>query len=691
MKQIHFRRVLLMHFLSRTAAALALSGACFLAGSGSALAAQTASLSVDATPSESSASISPLLYGIFLEDINFAVDGGMYAELIKNGSFEYGMLAKNSGKHNYSLSDKSAVTLEVVDGSADGTCLNENNPHYGVITNASDAPEGIGNKGYLKGFAIEEGKSYTFSAFLKGLDGYTGDVDISIADKEGTVLAETTISNPSDGWMKYTATLTATASSDNLPRLWIKIGNGKVAVDMISLVPSETYKNRKNGIRKDVGEYLEALQPKFLRFPGGCAIEGTAVANQYSWKASIGYGLTTTINGEEVTGDVSARPLGVDIWHTSTTNPYYMTYGLGFYEYFLLCEDLDCLPVPVVNAGMVCPIHAGTGYTYFSEDSEEFQAYVQDALDLVEFCRGGADTKWGAIRIAMGHEAPFDLHYIGIGNEQWQDEYYSHYERFKEAFAKAAEENPELYGDIELIVANGPASTDRFAWEQIAKNGTDYAGAVDEHYYEQPEWFLANTDRYDSYDRDSVPVFLGEYAAKSNTMQAALAEAAYMTGLERNGDIVKMACYAPLFGNDGANQWEPDMIFLSKYGLYGTVNYYAQKLFMNHPGTTLLASECSDADGIYQVASIDDEGNRILKLVNTSADDCSLTVTMEHSDACAPEATVSVLKADSPDDKNSFSDPEHIVPKESSLAVGSEFSYELPAYSINVIVIPAAQ
>ena len=243
-----------MHFLSRTATALALSSACFLAGAGSALAAQTASLSIDATPSDSSASISPLLYGIFLEDINFAVDGGMYAELIKNGSFEYGMLAKNSGKHNYSLSDKSTITLEVVDGSIDGTCLNENNPHYGVITNTSDTPEGIGNKGYLKGFAIEEGKSYIFSAFLKGLDGYTGDVDISIADKEGTMLAEATISDLSDEWMKYTATLTATASSDTLPRLWIKIGNGKVAVDTISLMQSETYKNRENGIRKDVGE-----------------------------------------------------------------------------------------------------------------------------------------------------------------------------------------------------------------------------------------------------------------------------------------------------------------------------------------------------------------------------------------------------------------------------------------------------
>ena len=264
--------------------------------------------------------ISPLLYGIFLEDINFAVDGGMYGELIKNGSFEYGMLAKNSGKHNYSLSDKETVSFDVIDGSEDGSCLNENNTHYAVITNSGDSMEGIGNKGYLKGFAVNEGEEYLFSAFLKGMDGYTGAVEISIVDKEDNVLATAEIPALTEDWTKYECTLTPSATSSNGLRFFVKIENGSAAADCISLFPSDTYKGRKNGIRRDIGEYLEALHPKFLRFPGGCAIEGTMDGNQYSWKDSIGNGLTTTVNGEEVVGDVSARPLGVDIWNNSTTN-----------------------------------------------------------------------------------------------------------------------------------------------------------------------------------------------------------------------------------------------------------------------------------------------------------------------------------------------------------------------------------
>lgn len=630
--------------------------------------------------------ISPLLYGIFLEDINFAVDGGMYGELIKNGSFEYGMLAKNSGKHNYSLSNKETVSFDVADGSTDGSCLNENNTHYAVISNSGDAMEGIGNKGYLKGFAVNEGAEYRFSAFLKGLDGYAGPAEISIIDKEDRVLATAEIPALTDQWVKYECTLTPSASSSNGLRLFVKIGNGRVAADCISLFPSDTYKGRKNGIRRDIGEYLEALHPKFLRFPGGCAIEGTMDGNQYSWKDSIGNGLATTINGEETVGDVSARPLGVDIWNNSTTNPYYMTYGMGFYEYFLLCEDLDCLPVPVVNAGMVCPIQSGDGYTCLTEDSDAFKACVQDALDLVEFCRGNETTAWGAVRIAMGHEDPFPLQYIGIGNEQWQDEYYSHYERFKEAFETAAQENPELYGNIELIVANGPASSDHFAWNQIARKGSDYAGLVDEHYYETPQWFLANTDRYDSYDRDSVPVFLGEYAAKANDMEAALAEAAYMTGLERNGDIVSLACYAPLFGNDKSNQWTPDMIFFSNDSVYGTVNYYVQKLFMNHQGVyTLDSSFDGNADGIYQVSSLGEDGSIILKLVNVSSKDIPLSVSLMN--ASVSSGTATVLKSDSPKELNTFKDPEHIVPQEEAIDVSSNFTYVLPKYSVNILVL----
>ena len=643
-------------------------------------------VNADASALTDADAISPLLYGIFLEDINFAVDGGMYGELIKNGSFEYGMLAKNSGKHNYSLSDKESVSFDVIDGSEDGSCLNENNTHYAVITNTGDAMEGIGNKGYLKGFAVNEGEDYRFSAFLKEMDGYTGAVQVSIVDKEDNVLATAEIPALTNEWVKYECTLTPSASSSNGLRLFVKIGNGSAAADCISLFPSDTYKGRKNGIRRDIGEYLEALHPKFLRFPGGCAIEGTMDGNQYCWKDSIGNGITTTVNGEEVVGDVSARPLGVDIWNNSTTNPYYMTYGMGFYEYFLLCEDLDCLPVPVVNAGMVCPIQSGDGYTYLSEDSDEFNACIQDALDLVEFCRGDETTTWGAVRIAMGHEDPFPLQYIGIGNEQWQEEYYSHYERFKEAFENAEQEIPELYSDIELIVANGPASSDRFAWDQIAAKGSDYAGLVDEHYYETPEWFLANTERYDSYDRDSVPVFLGEYAAKANNMEAALAEAAYMTGLERNGDIVSLACYAPLFGNDKSNQWTPDMIFFSNDSVYGTVNYYVQKLFMNHQGAYKLDSTLSgETDGVYQVSSLGEDGSIILKLVNVSGTDVPLSITL--SDASVFSGTATVLKSDSPEELNTFKDPEHIVPQEESIDVSDNFSYVLPKYSVSVLVL----
>lgn len=654
-------------------------------------AAPSLTINADTSALDASSEISPLLYGIFLEDINFAVDGGMYAQMIKNGSFEFGMLAKSSGQHGYSVSNSDVLTFEIADGSQDGTCLNENNPHYAVLTNTSDTAEGIGNKGYLKGLAVQEGATYNFSVFLKGLEGYTGPVEICIDDKEGTVIGETSIPSITDTWAKYECSFTATATANKTLRLWVKIGQGKAAVDMISLFPADTYKGRENGIRRDIGEYLEALEPKFLRFPGGCAIEGSTEENKYNWKDSIGNGLSFTINGEETVGDVAARPLGVDIWHSSQSDPYYMTYGLGFYEYFLLCEDLDCLPVPVLNAGMVCPIHSGQGYTYYSEDSEEFQTCIQDALDLAEFCRGGADTTWGAVRIAMGHEEPFELHYIGIGNEQWQDEYYSHYERFKEAFAKAAEENPKIYGDLELIVGNGPASSDRFAWNTIAEKGNDYAGLVDEHYYETPDWFLANIDRYASYDRDSVPVFLGEYAAKSNTMEAALAEAAYMTGLEENGDIVKMACYAPLFGNDKSNQWEPDMIFFSNNSLYGSVNYYVQQMFSVHQGTRVLDSQLSEnADGLYQVSTVDSDGNLILKLVNVNEEDKSLDISIKNAENLSATASLTVLKADTKDAVNNELAPDNVVPEDSTLEVGSQFTYEVPKYSVTVIVIPQA-
>lgn len=549
-------------------------------------------LEVDADQSklDESSEISDILYGIFVEDINHTVDGGMYAEMIKNGSFEYGEKANNKEKHGWENA-KDKFSFEVKDGSSDKSYLNENNTHYAVLKNSSSDMQGIGNSGYLKGLAVTKDAKYKATLFLKGVDQYAGKVTVSLEDSKGTVYGAGTIDKITSDWWKYEVELTAKETKNSDLKLYVKIDKGTVQVDSVSLFPVETYKNRENGIRKDIGEYLESLNPKFLRFPGGCLIEGKTLEDAYNWKQSIGYGLEWEVNGEKTVGDVAARSYDVNIWHKSLYDPYYMTYGMGFYEFFLLCEDLDCLPVPVVNAGMTCPIQSENYYS-LGLNSEELEQYIQDALDLIEFCRGGADTKWGAVRIAMGHKEKFPLKYVGIGNEQWQTEYYMHYNKFLQALEEAKKENPEIYGDIEFIVANGPNSGDTFAWDMIQKKSDKlaYAGLVDEHYYQTPQWFLENVNRYDSYDRESVPVFLGEYAAKSNTMQAALAEAAYLTGVERNADIVKMACYAPLFANDKENQWEPDMIWYANDSVYGSVNYYVQKMFANNVGTNILPS-----------------------------------------------------------------------------------------------------
>lgn len=550
--------------------------------------------------------ISDILYGLFFEDINFAVDGGIYAEMIKNRSFEYGTMATNRNMHGwYTVNQASpSIVLEAED------CLNANNPTYLTLTNSQSDLAGITNTGFLDGMSLTENALYKFSIYAKSKD-YTGDIIIRLTNSSGkTIYGETKISGITNEWHKYSAELTSNATTGAAVRLQVLISKGSVDIDMVSLFPADTYKGRENGIRKDIGEYLEALNPGFLRFPGGCVVEGESLDNAYSWKDSIGNGMTFDINGETTYGDVAVRPLGEDIWgaeKTASAHPYYMTYGIGFYEYFLLCEDLDCEPVPILNAGLSCLIQGvkttGVAADTLAITSDEFKQYVQDALDLVEFCRGGADTYWGNIRIQMGHEEPFKLTYLGIGNEQWTDAYFLRYEQFKKAFEEATAANPELYGGIELIVANGPVSSDKFAWNKIRIKGADYAGLVDEHYYQTPEWFLENTKRYDSYDRNSTAVFLGEYAAKSNTAKAALAEAAYMTGLERNGDIVKLAAYAPLFGNLTQTQWTPDLIWFNSTKVWGSPNYYVQKIFANNladknAASTLTGSVSNGAEEI---------------------------------------------------------------------------------------------
>lgn len=566
--------------------------------------------------------ISDMLYGIFFEDINFAADGGLYAEMVQNRSFEFTSLAQGNEKHAWR--DVGDITANVVTDDPEGG-LNCNNTNYMVLTNSTaDTLAGIANRGFLEGMAVEEGKSYRCSLWAKGLEGYDGGLDLAITE-DGESIGGAAVPKLTGEWQYYEVLLEPAYSADKNVELQVIIGPGSAAVDMVSLFPTDTYKGRKNGLRADLAEKLEALQPKFLRFPGGCVVEGVSLELAYDWKDSIGVdreGEPLYFNGAY--GDVAARKQGQNIWTNENTSndryPSYMTYGLGFYEFFLLAEDLGAVGVPVVNCGLCCQGQSsGRGKAV---GTPEFEEYIQDALDLVEFCRGGSDTKWGTVRMAMGHEEPFALKYVGIGNEQWGADFFAHYEAFVEAFARARQEDPEMYGDIELMftagVDDGDSGADymaayheasRYLAEHPGMAAEEFAGAIDHHYYNTPNWFLEHTDYYDeaNYSRDTasmtdarfgggIRVFLGEYAAQSNTLKAALSEAAYMTGLERNGDIVVMAAYAPLFGNVTATHWAPDLIWFNNHTVTPSINYYIQQIFSRNAGTTLLSSELAGAE-----------------------------------------------------------------------------------------------
>ncbi|MBQ6164231.1 MAG: carbohydrate binding domain-containing protein [Clostridia bacterium] len=582
--------------------------------------AENADYTLDIDADDVVCDISDLLFGIFFEDINFAADGGLYAEKVVNRSFEYTALAAGDGL--YGWDSVGGADLSLADDPQ--YALNENNPTYLVVANSTDAPAGVKNRGFLDGMSIEAGEQYNASFYARsaGAEAYDGGVTLRLCVGD-TVAAEATIPAISDEWTKYEAVLTPDATAREKVTLQVLIGKGSAAFDMISLFPADTFKGRENGLRKDLGEMLEDLEPKFLRFPGGCVIEGVDYASAYHWKDSVGVGsdgLPLEFNGKY--GDVAARKQGVNLWTdlaaTEDPNPCFMSYGLGFYEFFRLCEDIGASPVPVLNCGLYCQMRGRGGVDM---DSGEFAGWLQDMHDLVEFARGGADTTWGKVRASLGHPEPFDLHYICIGNENEREDYYERYTAFLESFNAAKAEQPALYEGLELIYSAGPSDATHgtnyiksyeYAEQYIKENeldsALDFAGAIDQHYYNDPEWFLKNGDYYDRgvYGRTTdeitltryggaIPVFLGEYAARSNRLEAALAEAAYMTGLERNGDIVRMAAYAPLFGNLTATHWAPDLIWFNNAGTTGSINYYVQKLFMNHQGARLLNSELTGA------------------------------------------------------------------------------------------------
>ncbi len=618
--------------------------------------------------------ISENLMGIFYEDLNYAADGGLYGELIQNRSFEYSPSDKDllSNPQNnwhfftaweflreqHSLSTLSLETSQPI---------HPNNPHYVVLNVMTPGRRGAGirNNGY-DGIVVNKGESYHFSAFLRRISGADMPVKIQLTDKDNKVLAETAITVQSGEWQKYTATLTATEDLDAASLLMLFQEKGKVAIDMVSLFPENTFKNRPNGLRKDLAETIAALQPRFVRFPGGCLAHGDGLDNIYNWKRTI--------------GPVEQRLEDRNIWN------YRQTFGLGYFEYFQFCEDIGAIPVPVLAAGVSCQNSArarGTGQECVA--MEDMPAYIQDIMDLIEYCNGAATSEWGKKRAEAGHPAPFNLEYIGIGNEDKITP------AFQERFKMICDALQAKYPKIKIIGTSGPfPDGEDFDLGWKAAREADVA-VVDEHYYRSPEWFLENLKRYDSYPRTGPKVYLGEYASRGNTFFNALAEAAFMTGLERNGDVVELASYAPLLARLGNTQWNPDLIYFDGKSVYPTVNYYVQKLFSTNRGNryfenVIRVEGTTDKPVAFSCVQDTRTGDVILKMANPTDAPASLQIDLKPFKGVKANASLSVMKGDK-DAKNTKESPNTILPEESTIKVSKKFSYSLAPYSLSVIRI----
>jgi alpha-N-arabinofuranosidase len=612
------------------------------------------------------AKINPAMWGVFFEDINFGADGGLYAELVKNRSFEFPDPLMGWKKL------PGASKAEVLDAEP----LNAKNPHYLRLEVG-----GLSNEGF-RGIGLHAGETYEFSAKARVASGSPA-LAVELVSNGGTVLANARVKPTSGDWAEVTATLKPRKTEEKA-RLVVRLeGSGAIDLDMVSLFPQKTWKERPRGLRADMVQKLADLRPGFIRFPGGCIVEGQTLPLRYQWKKTV--------------GPVEERESLINRWNNEfkqrLTPDYFQSFGLGFFEYFQLCEDIGAKPLPILNCGLACQFNSGEACPL-----DQLDTYIQDAIDLIEFANGPADSKWGSVRAAMGHPEPFHLEMIGIGNENWDQPYIERYAKFHEVL-KA--KHPE----ITLVSSSGPAPEDKrfhFAWEKLRELKTDI---IDEHCYAKPDWFFNNAHRYDTYDRNGPKVFMGEYAAHSGTkpdnrrrndLLSALAEAAFMTGLERNADIVRLASYAPLFAHIDAWQWTPDMIWVNNLASYGTPNYYVQGLFSRNRGDVVLPTKLTLPDkGLRVYASaVRDEttGEIILKLVNGTADSRTLRIDLAGATGLGRIARAMVLTGDSLETENSFEKPLAVAPQEKNISIaGPQFSTPLAAHSLTVMRIPAAK
>ncbi|WP_134087916.1 alpha-L-arabinofuranosidase C-terminal domain-containing protein [Olivibacter sp. XZL3] len=606
--------------------------------------------------------ISDLLMGVFFEDINYAADGGLYAELVQNRDFEYRLSDKKGA--DTSWNSYKAWTLK---GQDDGfkvdslDPLHPNNPHYAVLK-IKKVGTALINEGF-DGIPITAGDRYDFSVFAKADQRRFGGFLIRLSDRDGVPLGETRIDNIGSEWTKYEASILAKKGASDACLEIIPQKVGQVHLDMISLFPEKTFKGRKNGLRADLAQAIADIHPRFVRFPGGCVAHGDGLANMYRWQNTI--------------GPLEARVPQRNLWN------YHQTAGLGYFEYFQFCEDIGAEPVPVVPAGVPCQNSSvGGAGQQGGIPLEEMDSYIQEVLNLIEYANGDVSTVWGKKRADAGHPKPFNLKYIGIGNEDLITDVFE--ERFTMIFNKVREKHPE----ITVIGTVGPSF-----------EGTDYTEGwhiadklqvpmIDEHYYQSPGWFIHNQEYYDKYDRTKAKVYLGEYAAhlpgRPNNLETALAEALYLTSLERNGDVVSMASYAPLLAKENHTQWNPDLIYFNNTEIKPTVGYYVQQLYGQHAGDTYLPTgvELSEKDAAvgkrFAISVVRDSksGDVIVKMVNLLPVTARVTLDLGQLGDLDTEAIKTVLTG-SPEDRKAR-------PKSNRVMAHKDFNDELSAYSFTV-------
>ena len=615
--------------------------------------------------------IQSTMYGIFFEDINFGADGGLYAEMVENRSFEFPQQLMG-----WNTFGKVQVN--------DANPAFDRNPHYVTLKESGhrDKFTGLENRGFF-GMGLKKGMDYHFSVYARTAG--SSQIRVELVGSDDEVMTKQQIAIAGNNWKKYTVTLKSPKTdAKGLMRIYLE-GKGSVDLDHVSLFPADAWKGL---LRADLVKDLKDLNPGVFRFPGGCIVEGTDLNSRYQWKNSV--------------GPAENRPLNENRWNYTFPHRlfpnYYQSYGLGFYEFFLLSEEIGAQALPVLSCGLACQFQ--------NDDKDEavchvavddLQPYIDDALDLIEFANGGTDTKWGKLRADMGHPAPFNLQQIGVGNEQWGPLYPVRLEKFMKAIRAK-------YPKMKIVGTSGPSPDDNdgkqfsYGWEQMKKLKADL---VDEHYYRDQDWFMNNVTRYDNYDRKGPKVFAGEYACHvkedpadfptaKNVFEAALAEAAIMTGFERNADIVHMATYAPLFAHVEGWQWRPDLIWMDNLTTVRTPNYYVQQLYGQNPGTHVLSllegkKPVTGQDGLCASAVYDKNTNGyIVKMTNTSTEPKEVIITFKGIKSLG-NGKVTTLHADRMDAANTIEKKNNVVPKTADVqADGNVLRTTIPAKTFAV-------